>query len=215
MGTSGAYSGSGGKDGKAVRETIGDYLDSLSDGPGPDGERPPLDPAELRRVINLIRPRMPSGGGGDGPGSGGAAGGATGSRGGGGPQRSAAGSARTAGRAAAAAYAYSTGDAATLQRLGLDYNEIRVDGRSAGITEFRDRGNQRVFFHTQVAKAFQGKGMSSALLAQALEATRAEGMRIVPVCPAVAAYLKKHSEFADVADPVTPEVLTWLDKVLS
>ena len=129
MGTSGAYSGSGGKDGKAVRDTVGDYLDGLSspDGTNPDGQRPPLDPAALQRVINLIRPRMPSGGGGDGPGggSGGASGGGTGSRGGGGPQRTAAGSARTAGRAAAAAYAYSTGDAATLQRLGLDYNELR------------------------------------------------------------------------------------------
>ena len=46
----------------------------------------------------------------------------------GGPQRSAAASARTAGRAAAAAYAYRTGDAATLQRLGLDYNELQSLG---------------------------------------------------------------------------------------
>ncbi|MFD2422680.1 hypothetical protein [Amycolatopsis pigmentata] len=131
MGTSGAYSGSGGKDGKAVRDTVGHYLDGLpsSDGAGPDGQRPPLDPAALQRIINLIRPRGPSAGRGDGPSGGGsgASGGGTGSRGGG-PQRSAVGSARTAGRAAAAAYAYSTGDAATLQRLGLDYNELRSLG---------------------------------------------------------------------------------------
>ncbi|MFI9565295.1 hypothetical protein [Streptomyces rishiriensis] len=128
MGTSGAYSGSGGKDGKAVRDHISDYLDGLSrsDGAGSDGQRPPLDPAALGRVINLIRPRMASGGGGGGPGGGGGvSGGGGGSRSGGGPQRTASGSARTAGRAAAAAHAYSTGDAATLQRLGLDYNELR------------------------------------------------------------------------------------------
>lgn len=127
MGTSDAYSGSGGKDGKAIRDTISDYLDGLSgsDAGGPDGNQPPLDPAALRRVINLIRPRSRSGGGGDGPGSGGGAGSGTGSRGGGGPQRSAASAARTAGRAAAGAYAYGTGDTATLQRLGLDYNELR------------------------------------------------------------------------------------------
>lgn len=125
MGTSGAYSGSGGKDGKAIRDAVGDYLDGLSGSGGdgaPDGERPPLDPADLRRVINLIRPRSVGGGGGDGPGGGGggAAGGGTG-----GPRRSVAASARSAGRAAAAAYAYRTGDAATLERLGLDYNELR------------------------------------------------------------------------------------------
>lgn len=134
MGTSGAYSGSGGKDGKAIRDTIGEYLDGLS-GPGrdgqPDGDRPPLDPSDLRRVINLIRPRYTGGGGGDGPGGGGGAsggGGAGAGRSSGGPRRSAAASARGAGRAAAGAYAYRTGDAATLERLGLDYNELRALG---------------------------------------------------------------------------------------
>ncbi len=131
MGTSGAYSGSGGKDGKAVRDAIGDYLDGLpgANAPsGPDSERSPLDPAAIRSVINLIRPRSSGGGGGDGPGGGGggrASGGGAGSRSGGGPQRSAASSAHSAGQAVAAAYAYRTGDAATLARLGLDYNELR------------------------------------------------------------------------------------------
>ena len=36
------------------------------------------------------------------------------------------------------------------------------------------------------------------------------GMRIVPVCPYVAKYLEKHEEFADITDPVTPEILHWL-----
>jgi hypothetical protein len=128
MGTSGAYSGSGGKDGKAIRDAVGDYLDGLTGSGGdgaPDAEHPPLDPADLRRVINMIRPRSAAGGGGDGPGGGGATGGGMGGRSGGGPRRSAAASAGSAGRAAAAAYAYSTGDAATLERLGLDYNELR------------------------------------------------------------------------------------------
>ncbi|GLZ77948.1 hypothetical protein Afil01_27550 [Actinorhabdospora filicis] len=130
MGTSGAYSGSGGKDGKAIRDAIGDYLSDLAgdhDDRKSSGERSPLDPNDLRRIINLIRPHPASGGGSDGP-SGGSGSASrdrgTGERGGGGPQRSAAASARTAGRAAAAAYAYRAGDAATLQRLGLDYNEL-------------------------------------------------------------------------------------------
>lgn len=134
MGTSGVYSGSGGKDGKAIRDTIGGYLDSLSASGGdgkPNGERSPLDPDNLRRVINLIRPRS-SRGSGDGPGGGGGGGMPGGDAGtggsGGGPRRSAAASARSAGRAAAAAYAYRTGDAATLECLGLDYTELRALG---------------------------------------------------------------------------------------
>lgn len=131
MGTSGAYSGSGGNDGKAVRDAIRRHLDTL---PGsdtsPSPSPVPLDPAALERIINLIRPRSAAGSGADGPAGGGGQGatGGTGARGGGGPQRTATASARTAGRAAAAAAAYSAGDAATLQRLGLDYQELRSLG---------------------------------------------------------------------------------------
>jgi hypothetical protein len=130
MGTSGAYSGSGGKDGKAVRDAVSEYLDGLpgSDAPeSPNEDRPPLNLAALQRVINLIRPRSSGIAGGDGSGGGGGNGRASSgasSRSAGGPQRSAAASARTAGRAAAAAYAYRTGDVATLERLGLDYHEL-------------------------------------------------------------------------------------------
>jgi hypothetical protein len=34
------------------------------------------------------------------------------------------------------------------------------------------------------------------------------------VCPYVAGFLKRHDEFSDVADPVTPEVLRWLESEL-
>jgi len=44
---------------------------------------------------------------------------------------------------------------------------------------------------------------------------RESGKRIVPVCPYVAKYLTRHEEFNDITDPVTPEVLQWLDTELS
>jgi uncharacterized protein len=31
----------------------------------------------------------------------------------------------------------------------------------------------------------------------------------------VAKYLDRHDEFADITDPATPEILTWLDTVLA
>ncbi|GGW54405.1 hypothetical protein FHS32_005044 [Streptomyces albaduncus] len=46
---------------------------------------------------------------------------------------------------------------------------------------------------------------------EALNDVRASGKRVVPVCPYVRKYLATHDEFADIADPVTPEVLRWLD----
>ena len=92
MGTSGSYSGSGGKIGDGLREGMGDWIDSIPSGPaqgGPDqntpggdqGTGPRLDPAVLLPVVSLLRPRS-SGGGGDGPGGGAGVGGGAGGGGG-------------------------------------------------------------------------------------------------------------------------------------
>jgi predicted GNAT family acetyltransferase len=92
--------------------------------------------------------------------------------------------------------------------------EILVDSKSAGLTAYRDRDDQRVFYHTEVDDAFAGQGLASVLVQQALTDVRASGKRIVPVCPYVAKFLKKHDEFTDITDPVTPEILQWLDTAL-
>ncbi|MEU2130740.1 GNAT family N-acetyltransferase [Streptomyces sp. NPDC018352] len=89
--------------------------------------------------------------------------------------------------------------------------EILVDDHRAGLTAYRDRDDRRVFFHTEIDDTYAGQGLAAILVEQALTDVRASGMRIVPVCPYVAKFLKKHQEFADITDPVTPETLTWLD----
>lgn len=93
--------------------------------------------------------------------------------------------------------------------------EILVEGERAGLTAYRDRGEQRVFFHTEIDDAYAGQGLAAVLVDQALTDVRAAGKRIVPVCPYVAKFLKKHEEFADVTDPVTPEIRHWLDAELA
>lgn len=92
--------------------------------------------------------------------------------------------------------------------------EILVDDRRAGLTAYRDRDDRRVFFHTEIDDVYAGRGLAAVLVEQALNDVRAAGMRIVPVCPYVAKFLKKHEEYADITDPVTPEVLEWLDAQL-
>ncbi|MFI1379969.1 GNAT family N-acetyltransferase [Embleya sp. NPDC020886] len=92
-----------------------------------------------------------------------------------------------------------------------DRYEIRIDGTFAGVTMYHDRGGQRVFYHTKIDDAFAGRGLASVLVREALNDVRAGGRRIVPVCPYVKQFLGKHREFADIADPVTPEILQWLD----
>lgn len=82
--------------------------------------------------------------------------------------------------------------------------EISVDRETAGFTEYTDDGAQRVFFHTEVDDRFAGRGLAGTLVGQALDATRAAGLRVVPVCPYVARFVKKHAEYEDIVDAVTP-----------
>jgi predicted GNAT family acetyltransferase len=77
---------------------------------------------------------------------------------------------------------------------------IAVDGTTVGHTEYVDEGNSRVFPHTEVDDAYGGRGLATVLIGEALAQTKAEGMRIVPMCPAVGAYLEKHPEYADTVD---------------
>ncbi|MFD4971323.1 GNAT family N-acetyltransferase [Streptomyces sp. NPDC058424] len=105
--------------------------------------------------------------------------------------------------------------APTVQRADAKHRyEILVDGKRAGLTAYRDRGEQRVFYHTEIDDAFAGQGLASRLVQEALTDVRESGKRIVPVCPYVAKFLKRHEEFADITDPVTPDVLQWLDTQL-
>jgi predicted GNAT family acetyltransferase len=77
---------------------------------------------------------------------------------------------------------------------------IAVDGQQVGKAEYLDRGGRRVFTHTEVDKNYEGRGLATILIAQALRETRDAGLRIVPKCPMVIAYLQKHDEYQDVVD---------------
>jgi hypothetical protein len=89
--------------------------------------------------------------------------------------------------------------------------ELRIDGQVVGFAAYQDKGDQRVFYHTEINEAFSGRGLSTILITQAVTDARNTGKRIVPVCSFVAGFLKKHPEFGDITQPVTPAILQWLD----
>jgi predicted GNAT family acetyltransferase len=80
--------------------------------------------------------------------------------------------------------------------------ELLVDGEPAGELVYRDRGNGVLaFLHTEVDPDVRLRGLGSALVAGALDDVRARGLRIVPLCPFVDAYVRRNPEYADlVAD---------------
>ena len=75
---------------------------------------------------------------------------------------------------------------------------IAVEGNQVGKAEFLDRGNRRIFTHTEVDKNYEGRGLATILIGEALQITRDAGLRIKALCPMVAAYLKKHDEYSDI-----------------
>lgn len=92
--------------------------------------------------------------------------------------------------------------------------EITVDGAPAGFTAYVDHGGQRIFHHTEIGEQFSGRGLASRLIAAALTDTRSQGLRVVPVCTFVAAYVTKHHDFDEILDPVTPQVSELLAEEL-
>jgi uncharacterized protein len=103
-----------------------------------------------------------------------------------------------------------TGAEATVTAADGKYT-VAVDGQTVGLAAFADRGNQRVFYHTEVDERFGGRGLASIVIGEGLAATRADGKRVVPVCPTVADFIKKHPEFDDIADKATPDILRWVE----
>lgn len=76
--------------------------------------------------------------------------------------------------------------------------EALVDGELAGLIAYQTRPDGvRILVHTEVEPAFEGKGVGSRLVAGALDAERARGRKIVPSCPFVNAYLKRHPDYND------------------
>ena len=75
--------------------------------------------------------------------------------------------------------------------------EAWLDGGVVGFAVYREEPGRVVFLHTEVSDQVEGRGVGSALVRGALDDVRARGERAVPLCPFVAAYIKRHRDFQD------------------
>ena len=58
-------------------------------------------------------------------------------------------------------------------------------------------GGRIALLHTEVPDALSGQGIGSKLVRATLEAFRREGVKVVPRCEFVAAYVARHPEYRD------------------
>jgi uncharacterized protein len=75
--------------------------------------------------------------------------------------------------------------------------ELRVDGVYAGRIEFSMRSGAIALNHTVVEDEFGGRGLAGELVAAALRMIRDEGLPLLPYCPYVLGYLRRHPEEVD------------------
>jgi predicted GNAT family acetyltransferase len=73
----------------------------------------------------------------------------------------------------------------------------RVDGQEAGFLEYLRERDVIVLVHTETLPAFEGKGVGSALARRALDAARDARVTVIPQCPFVREYIRRHPEYQD------------------
>ena len=73
--------------------------------------------------------------------------------------------------------------------------ELHIGDELAGFAEFRIRAGRIVFIHTVVLPGHEGEGLGSRLARHVLDDAVSRGERIVPLCPFIAAYLRRHDGY--------------------
>ena len=73
-----------------------------------------------------------------------------------------------------------------------------INGDEAEMTYSRAGKTRIIIDHTGVPDSMRGMGIGKKLVAAAVADARAEGFKIIPLCPFAKATLEKHSEWRDV-----------------
>jgi uncharacterized protein len=79
--------------------------------------------------------------------------------------------------------------------------ELHVGDEVAGIVAYRIRGQAIDLLHTEVDPGFQGGGLASKLAQASLDDARARHLSVLPTCPYIRSWIRKHADYADLVPP--------------
>lgn len=83
--------------------------------------------------------------------------------------------------------------------------ELTIDGVTAFVRYRRTPGVIRLI-HTEVPEGLAGRGVGSRLARHVLDSARTDGVRVVAICPFIAAWMDKHPEYDDLRAAPDPQV---------
>ena len=72
--------------------------------------------------------------------------------------------------------------------------EARLGDDVAGFTAYRERPRLIAFMHTEVDPRFEGRGVGSVLVREALQDAASRELAVLPFCPFVNSYIRRHPE---------------------
>jgi hypothetical protein len=75
--------------------------------------------------------------------------------------------------------------------------EVTVDGELAGFLVYRSRKGLLALIHTEVEDRFEGRGLGGRLARFALDSAREQGVAVLPFCPFVNEWIRRHPEYTD------------------
>ena len=80
--------------------------------------------------------------------------------------------------------------------------EARSGSEVVGFLVYELDGDVMTLVHTEVDPHAEGTGVGSALARHALDDARAAGRHVVPACPFVSAWIRRHPQYADLVHQV-------------
>jgi predicted GNAT family acetyltransferase len=78
--------------------------------------------------------------------------------------------------------------------------EVDLGDGGVAIAEYTLPSGKMMFTHTEVPPEHEGKGIGSALIRHALDEARKRQLKVIPICPFFAAYMRNHAEVQDLLD---------------
>lgn len=70
-------------------------------------------------------------------------------------------------------------------------------GNLRALITYRRSPGRITFLHTEVPPPLEGQGLAAKLVRTALKFARSQQLQVVPLCPYVSSFIRRHTEFQD------------------
>lgn len=81
-------------------------------------------------------------------------------------------------------------------------------GGQVAVLEYARGADRITLIHTGVPEALEGHGIAGRLAKTALDEARVQGLAVIPRCRYVAAYIRRHPEYAELVPTSARDLLS-------